>query len=302
MMNWMPSLGSLQAFESSAKLGSFTRAATELHVTQSAISRQIRQLEEMLDVRLFERIHQRVVLTDAGKLYLNDITVLLSGLCDATQRIMACGGTTNLLNLAVLPTFATRWLIPRLPMFLDEHPGVTTNLSTRIAPFDFSSEPFDAAIHYGKNNWAGGVAYHLMDEEIVPVCSPAFRDLHRIRKPADVDNVTLLHQVTRPTAWLEWFRKAGVKDCFPLRGPRFEQFAMISQAAVSGLGAALLPRFLVEEELDSGRLVMIFNHGLHSDTSYFLVLPEQKAETPLIASFREWIIKSANRKGKPRNS
>lgn len=289
----LPTISCLQAFESVARHGSITRAATELSLTQSAVSRQIHQLESLLDVSLFERVRQRVVITDAGKLYLNDVSRVMSGLKDATSRIMACGGKTNLLNLAVLPTFATQWLMPRLNDFLEKHPGVTINLATRLVPFDFGIEPFDAAIHYGSSNWPGAVAHRLVDEITVPVCSPKLKQALRIRKPADLIRMVLLHQTTRTEAWMEWFQIAGVENPHAFRGPRFEQFAMITQAAICDLGVALLPKLLIEDELASGKLVLLFDRPIRSANAYYLVVPESKTSSMLPAAFTQWIISQA---------
>ncbi|HZY63081.1 MAG TPA: LysR family transcriptional regulator [Edaphobacter sp.] len=295
MTTILPSIACLQAFESVARHGSITRAAQELNLTQSAVSRQIHQLESLLDVRLFERVRQRVIITDAGKLYLNDVSKAMGGLKDATSRVMACGGNPNLLNLAVLPTFATRWLMPRLNNFVQKHPGVTINLATRLVPFDFEAEPFDAAIHYGSADWPGAISHHLMDEDTVPVCSPKFEAEQHIKKPSDLARTVLLHQTTRPAAWTEWFEMTKVKNAHALRGPRFEQFTMIAQAAVCDLGIALLPKFLIEEELASGKLVMLFDQALRSTNSYYLVVPESKASSQLTSSFTQWTVTQAKK-------
>jgi LysR family glycine cleavage system transcriptional activator len=300
-MTGLPSIACLQAFECVARRGSVTRAALELNLTQSAVSRQNRQLEDLLDVALFKRIRQRVLLTDAGKLYLNEVTQIMSGLRDATSRMMACGGNTGLLNLAVLPTFATRWLMPRLPDFLQKHPGVTINFATRLVPFDFSKQPFDAAIHYGQPNWPDTAAHHLLDEQTAPVCSPRLLAALRLRKPADLARAVLLHQTTRAEAWEEWLQVAGAADIHPLRGPRFEQFAMIAQAAVCDLGVALLPTLLIEEELASGKLVVLFDRPIRSANSYHLVVPETKSPSLVTAAFTQWIVEKGRQGGNEKN-
>jgi LysR family transcriptional regulator, glycine cleavage system transcriptional activator len=298
-MTSLPSIACLQSFESVARHGSVSRASVELNLTQSAVSRQIRQLEGLLDVALFERVRQRVVITDAGKLYLKDINRVLIDLKGSTSRVMACGGSASLLNLAVLPTFATRWLMPRLSNFLQQHSDVTVNFAGRPTPFDFESEPFDAAIHYGSPNWPGAVTHHLMDEDTVPVCSPKFETAQRIKKPADLARTVLLHQSTRTEAWAEWFEIMGIDNSHPLRGSRFEQFAMIAQAAVCGLGVALLPRLLIEDELASGRLSLLFAHPIRSANSYYVVVPDAKASSPLTSAFIQWIIREAKLGGQP---
>jgi LysR family transcriptional regulator, glycine cleavage system transcriptional activator len=289
----VPSLGSLQAFESIARHGSVTRAAHELNLTQSAVSRQVCQLESLLDVALFERVRQRLVITDIGKLYLNDVQSILVNLHDATSRIMACGGDTSYLNLAVLPTFATRWLMPRLNRFLAKHPGVTVNFATRLAPFDFHQEPFDACIHFGLPAWPGAVCHHLLDEDTVPVCSPRFKKLHRIKRMGDLARVTLLHQTTRIDAWGKWFEDAGIENAYPLRGPRFEQFSMIAQAVVCDLGVAILPRILIQEELTAGKMVQLFECSARNNNAYYLVVPDVKMSLSLVSGFAEWIVAEA---------
>jgi LysR family transcriptional regulator, glycine cleavage system transcriptional activator len=291
----IPTLASLQAFESIARHGSVTLAAQELNLTQSAVSRQICGLESLLDVRLFERVRQRLVITDAGRLYLNNVSSVLAALREATSQIMACGGDTSYLNLAVLPTFATRWLMPRLNRFLEKHPGVVINFATRLAPFDFCQEPFDAGIHYGLPSWPGAVCHHLLDEDTVPVCSSRFRNLHRIRKITDLTRVTLLHQTTRTDAWARWFENAGIENGHPLRGPRFEQFNMIAQAVVCDLGVAILPRILILEELSCGKMVELFDRPTRSNSSYYLVVPENKSSNALISAFTQWLVNEARR-------
>ena len=285
---FLPPVADLLAFEAAARHTSISRAAHELHFTQSAISRQIRQLEDQLGMALFHRVRQRIVLTDAGRLYAADVRAALQQLSGATQRVMAFSGG-GLLNLAVLPTFGTRWLIPRMGDFAQCCPDVTVNFSARSEPFDFALEPFDAAIHFGAPHWAGAVCEYLMQEEVVPLCSPAYRHRHGIESVADLAGVVLLQQSTRPTQWAEWFEHVSGATTQALRGPRFEQFAMIAQAAVSGLGVALLPRFLVEAELASGALVALFPEALRGSDAYYLVYPESRAEAPLVQAFRDWV-------------
>lgn len=296
---FLPPVADLLAFEAAARHASITRAADELHLTQGAVSRQIRQLERQLGLALFHRVRQRVVLTDAGRLYASDVRAALQQFSDATQKVMAISGGRGLLNLAVLPTLGTRWLIPRLGDFALRCPDVTVNFSARSEPFDFAQEPFDAAIHFGAPHWAGAACEYLMHEEVVPVCSPAYRDAHGIERAEALAGVVLLQQSTRPTQWAEWFEQVGVSAPHALRGPRYEQFAMIAQAAVSGLGAALLPSFLVQPEIAAGALVVLFPQALTSTDAYYFVYPESRAETPLLLSFRDWIVAQAHEASAP---
>ena len=293
----LPSIGALLFFESAARHGSFTRAANELNLSQGAVSRQICQLEDHLGVRLFERIRQKVVLTDVGRIYMREVAQILSALGDSTRKVMASGGSTRILNLAVYATFATRWLVPKLTDFLTKNPNVTVRFTARPSQFDFSVEPFDSAIHFGSPVWAGTFAHHLMDEEIVVVCSVDYQRANKIHAPADLTRAVLLHETTRPTAWSSWFRKMAVDAPNAFRGPIFDQFGMIAQAAISGLGVALLPKFLIEEELASGKLLPLFP-VVSSDDSYYLMVPESRADIPLIKAFTEWIVRTAQKSQK----
>lgn len=289
----LPSLSALTAFESAGRHLSFSRAAAELHLTQGAISRQVRQLEESLGLDLFERVNQRVFLTDAGRRYLKDVQRILEDLARATQQAMADAESGGVLNLAVLPTFATRWLMPRLPGFLRDHPGVTVNFSVRLEPFSFADDPLDAAVHHGEPTWPGAVCERLCGESVLPVAAPGFVDAYRIASPTDLAQAPLLHQSTRPTAWRDWFAMMDVDAGPSFRGARFDQFAMIAEAAVAGLGVALVPRFLVEEELRSGRLTVLFDQPLTAGTAYWFVYPEAKAGSALVRAFGEWLKKEA---------
>ncbi|MEN2976421.1 transcriptional regulator GcvA (plasmid) [Tistrella bauzanensis] len=299
----IPSLGALLAFEAAARHESFTRAAAELNLTQSAISRQIRQIEAQLGLALFVRVRQRVTLTDAGRLYLADVRRALGELGEATHRVMALAGRGRILNLATLPTFATRWLVPRLPDFFARHPDISINFATRLSPFDFAAEPFDAAIHFGGPDWPGARGHHLMREVIVPVASPVWRASHAAGLThgrlamADLARLPLLQQSTRPAAWPAWFAMHGIEAPEAMRGLVFEQFAMIAQAAASGLGAALLPRVLVEDELASGRLEVLFDRAVVSDQSYWIVIPDAKAGQPAVETFRDWVLQAAGGDG-----
>ncbi len=287
---FLPSTPDLLAFEAAARHQSVSRAAEELHLTQSAVSRQIRQLEDQLGTALVHRVRQRVVLTDAGRVYAADVQAVLQQLSTSTQKAMAFSSTDGLLNLAVLPTLGTRWLIPRLGRFMALHPEAMVNFSARTEPFDFAGTPFDAAIHFGAPHWADAVCEFLMHEDVVPVCSPTYRDQHPLNTPQDLAHATLLQQSTRPTQWAEWFERVGAPTTMALRGPRYEHFAMIAQAAVSHLGAALLPRFLIEEELAAGSLVALSATALTSTDAYYLVYPEARAQTPLVKAFRDWVV------------
>ncbi|WP_448202483.1 LysR family transcriptional regulator [Azospirillum sp. sgz302134] len=288
---FLPSMSLLSAFEASARHQSFTAAAIELNLTQSAVSRQIRALEDMLGAELFVRERQTVRLTLAGETYAQQVREALQHIATATLNFRANprGGT---LNLAILPTFGTRWLAPRLPGFVAEHPGITVNLTTRLAPFDFQIEQVDAAIHFGMPDWPGAELDPLMSETVVPACSPQLRDRHRFAKPGDLLAAPLLHLVSRPDAWERWFEAMGVTPD-GVRGMLIDQFATVAQAATSGMGVALLPRFLFEAELARGDLVEALDGPVESAGRYYLAWPTNRESYPPLQAFRGWIRKQA---------
>lgn len=285
----LPSIGALVAFESAARHLSFSRAANELHLTQSAISRQIRELETRLGLALFERINQRVFLTGAGESYRQEVARILSGLATATERTMASAGGAEVLNLAVLPTFAARWLVPRLPKFLASHPQATVNFAVRNEPFSFPDSLLDAAIHFGEPTWPGAVCDFLCIEEVFPVAAPALCERLGLQDIAAIALAPLLHQSSRPTAWADWFATESLPAIGAYRGSRFDQFSMIAEAAVAGLGVALMPRFMIETELASNQLVLLTQRPLDAGKAYWFAYPEAKVRSRLVRSFGEWL-------------
>lgn len=282
---YLPPLSWLSAFESVARLGSVTDAAAELDLTQGAVSRQVQKLEEQLGVALFHRQKRRLSVTPAGRAYANEVQKALGGLANATLALKA-NPEGGLLELAILPAFGTHWLAPRLPRFLARHPGVTINLATRTAPFDFSTEKFHAAIHFGQDDWPGTGALKLMEEEVVPVCAP---DLcGGCLTLASLPDLPLLHLETRETAWARWFLEQG-REALPGNGIAFDQFATMLRAAVFGAGAALMPRYLVERELAEGVLVTDPKVPSVSLGAYYLVWPEALRDHPPVVALRHWV-------------
>jgi len=288
---FLPSMSLLRAFEAAARLQSFTAAAAELNLTQGAVSRQIRVLEDLLGAGLFVRERQSVRLTPAGENYAREIREALRRISNATLSFRANpkGGT---LNLAILPTFGTRWLAPRLPRFLSSNPGVTVNLSTRLSPFDFMLDQADAAIHFGSPDWQGAELDFLMNETVVPACSPALLQHYAFREPADLLRAPLLHLVSRPDAWERWFEKYEALTQ-SLHGMLFDQFATAAQAAMSDLGLALLPEFLIQDELESGRLVRALDLPMDSSGQYYLAWPPSRSSYEPLQVFRRWIVQEA---------
>jgi DNA-binding transcriptional LysR family regulator len=289
----LPSMEALMAFEAAARHESFTSAADELALTPSAVTRQIALLEEFVGVPLFNRVKKRVSLTDAGEAYAEQVRQHLNGLERDTLAAMSRQGSGGVLELAVIPTFATRWLIPRLPSFYALHPDVTLNLTTRAEPFLFTDTPFDAAIHFGHPVWSGAIAEPLFGEEMVPVCSPRLLGRAKRLDPAQFERFTLLHQSARPGAWRRWFGAAGVEEFGGMKGPRYELFSMLVEAARAGLGLALVPRFLVLQELKEGVLTIPCDISLRSEKGYYLVYPEKKQGFVLLQAFQAWLAAAA---------
>lgn len=279
------------AFEASARLSSFTRAAEELNLTQGAISRQIKVLEDHLGIMLFERIRQRLVLTEAGNYYAGEIRQTLDSFAAATAQVMSFRARGGILRLGMLPTFGTRWLIPRLPNFFAHNRSVTINFSSHIRQVDFQRDFLDAAIHFGEPDWPGVILHKLTGEELFAVASPKLIKREKIKNPSDLSRITLLVQATRPEAWKSWFDVMGVKEVEPSQALVFEQFAMVLQAAVAELGVALVPKILVQQELEAGELVTLFNKSIHNTKAYFLAYPRERASYPPLVAFRDWLLR-----------
>lgn len=283
----LPSISLLTAFESVIRTGSTLAAAQDLDLTQGAVSRLIQNLESQLGVTLFLRERRRLVPTDHALAYARDVAKALDLISRGSMRVRSStGGGT--LSLAILPTFGTRWLAPRLPRFLAEHPGITINLGTRLKPFDFEEEGYDAAIHYGEQNWAGTGSIKLFDERLVACCAPSFLAKHSFSSARDLIGLPLLQLETRPNAWSSWFSHHGVTENVP-QGMLFDQFAPMIQAVIHGLGVALLPEFLAKPELAEGRLVEILGGSVRGEGSYYLVWPSVGAWYPPLQAFRDWL-------------
>ncbi|MCV2867708.1 LysR family transcriptional regulator [Defluviimonas sp. WL0002] len=287
----IPSISLLTAFEAVCRTGSTLAAARDLDLTQGAVSRLIQNLEAQLGVQLFLREGRRLRPTDRALAYARDVGKALDLISRGSMRLRAgTGGGT--LALAILPTFGTRWLAPRLPRFLSAHPGITINLGTRLRPFDFEEEGFDAAIHFGADSWPGAGAIKLFDERLVATCSPEFLAANPAGDATELTRMPLLQLETRPNAWASWFRQHGV-DGTPAQGMLFDQFAPMIQATIHGLGVALLPEFLAKAELADGRLVAAWGAPVAGEGSYYLVWPRVGEWYPPLQAFRDWLLSEA---------
>ncbi|HEX4570746.1 MAG TPA: transcriptional regulator GcvA [Dongiaceae bacterium] len=287
----LPSLNALRTFEAVARHESFTKAAAELNVTQSAASRLVRSLEAYLEIRLFARASRQIQLTDQGRFYANLVKDALDRIEAGTLELIATRNGVGTLSVGMLPTFGTRWLIPRLSSFQRQHPEIALNLVSSDGPLDFGTQKIDVAIRFGHGSWPDAIAEPLMSEEVVVVCSPALMSgAYPLSDYAALRHHPLMVHTTRPDAWNHWFRSVDVVPANLQWGPSLEHFFMVIQAAVAGLGVALLPRFLIEDEIRRGVLVTPFPVRVTGPGAYYVVSPKAKAELPRVRAFRRWIL------------
>jgi LysR family glycine cleavage system transcriptional activator len=284
----------LRAFEAAARHLSFTRAAAELNVTQTAISHQIRRLEEQLGLRLFVRRRRALELTKEAQQFLPAVGAAFGDLRRATERLLR-GHEKMILTVSCLPSLAAKWLVPRLASFQEGHPGIEVRIATSTRIVDFRREEVDLAIRYGKGRWPGMRADWLMAENVSPVCSPALLTGHRpLRRPEDLAYHSLLHVNLYPDEWLLWLTGAGLPASLA-SGPSltFDLGLMALQAAIDGLGVALGRTPFVAADIATGRLVTPFDIALPSEAGFYIVAPERSAHAPHIAQFRDWLISAA---------
>jgi LysR family glycine cleavage system transcriptional activator len=294
MRRKIPSLQALACFDAAARHQSYTRAAQELALTQGAVSRQLTALEDFVGVALFKRTRHGVTLTERGRDYAAQVAIRLQALEQDTLDVMSTQGSASVLHLAAVPTFATRWLIPRLPDLKRQHPELTIHIETRTRAFMFADTPFDCALFAGTpdqvRQWAGTQAVKLLDEMVLPVCAPSLLQGGASLQPEAIASLPLLQQSTRPDAWRHWFEAQGVSTPLALSGPRFEQFSMTAAAAAQGMGLALVPKLLIEPELARGELVVACDIPLTSSHAYYLVRPEHGDTPAAIQIFLDWLL------------
>ena len=299
MRRKIPALQTLLCFDAAARLGSLTRAAQALSLTQSAVSRQIAALESTLGLRLFERARHGVALTASGADYAARVARQLDALEQDTLDVMTGGAPDGDVHLACVPSFATQWLIPRLPNLAKLHPHLSVHIETRTRPFLFADTRFDAALYAGTpeqvQRWAGTRHDVLLPESVVAVCSPAVLGRRKSLKPSAMADMPLLQQSTRTDAWHHWFAAQGIAAPKALSGPRYELFSMASAAAAHGLGLALIPQLLIEPELARGALVLAHPAPLPESRNYYLVRPDASASQGVASNqFADWLLNRAH--------
>lgn len=295
MARRLPPLNALRAFEASARHLSFARAAEELAVTPAAISHQVRQLEATLGTPLFRRLTRRVVLTEAGLTLLPGLTEGLDRMAAAIDDLRAADEHGRL-TVAVAPSFAAKWLVPRIERFNHANPHIDILIMPGMQITDFRTDGIDVAIRYGRGNYEGLISEALFEESITPMCAPSLvAGEHPLRTPRDLAAHTLIHDdsltVIGPVPdWAMWLRLAGAEDVDTSRGPRFLYSDHAMAAAIDGLGVVLGRRSLATSDIASGRLVCPFELSLPIDFSYYLVRPEAAVARPKVERFREWVM------------
>ncbi|MDR6290801.1 MULTISPECIES: transcriptional regulator GcvA [Inquilinus] len=290
----LPSLNAIRTFEAVARHQSFTHAAAELYVTQSAASRLVRSLETYLDLPLFVRVSRRIELTDQGRFYADLVRDALDRIEAGTMELISTRDGGGTLSIGMLPTFGTRWLIPRLSAFQALYPDIVLNLVSNDGPLDFAAQKIDVAVRFGHGGWPDAIAEPLMSEEVVVVCSPAIMaGRHPLSDFDALEHHRLIRHATRPDAWNHWFRSIDVTPAALHWGPTLEHFYMVIQAAIAGLGIALLPRLLVEDEIQRRALIVPYDVRVTGPGAYYVVSPKAKAELMRVRAFRRWIIETS---------
>ena len=290
-MRRLPPLNAIRAFEAAARRGNFSQAAEELNVTPSAISHQVRSLEDFFACKLFHRNRRNVELTTQSRDLLRSVTQALDQINAASQRMMR-RPEGNLLNISVSATFATGWLVPRISEFHVDHPELEIRMTTAMGSPDFLNSDIDLSITYSRGDFPRGLSsLHLMTEHCVPVCSPGYLHEHGpLSTPADLGRCTLLHVLPRLGQWSNWLHVAGASGVDAERGPKFHSTPLSLEAASSGVGVAISNLEFVEDQLRRGSLVAPFQVEVPSESGYFLVYPEEHANEPKIEVFRHWLI------------
>jgi LysR family glycine cleavage system transcriptional activator len=294
----LPSLNGLRAFEAAARHLSFTLAASELSVTQTAISHQIRRLEGELGIRLFIRQNRALALTPEARDYLPGIRAAFNDLRLATDRLLR-KDDDKVLTISTLASLAAKWLLPRLTDFQEQHPGIDVRITTSTSLVDFQRDDVDAAIRYGRGQWQGLRADWLMADELFPVCSPSLlRGDKPLRQPEDLRGYTLLHTSNANSDdWRLWLTAAGQpSDIARQPGITFDMIFMTIQAAIDGIGVAMGRTSYVQDDIAKGRLVVPFKIALPADAGFYLVSPQGRREAPKLAAFREWMIAATQNK------
>jgi DNA-binding transcriptional LysR family regulator len=289
----LPSTTALACFETAARLGSFTRAAHEMQLTQAAVSRQVIGLETRLDVPLFERRPGALVLTEAGRAFLAEVRPALERIERAAALASALKGRGGRLRLSVASSLCNFWLIPRLPSFTRQHPEITLDMATCIGPADFAGGRLDASLEFGDGQRSDAVCTPVLPLELRPLASPAWVRQHGRRLSMQTPTTALIHQTTVPEAWPGWLAAAGLELPAGPAGPRHDQMSMALNAALTGLGVALLPSFMSDHAVATGQLVPLSRRSWRAARAYHLAVPRNSAPVLAVSTFASWLLAQA---------
>ena len=288
MSRRLPPLNHLHVFETVARVGGFGRAASELNVTQSAVSRQIAVLEDFLGVRLFNRERAGATLTEAGTAYAADIADPFARIAAATARL-SDAGAGEALHVRAYATFSTKWLIPRLQGFKTRYPKVNIRVSSIVKAVDFSREAVDVAIQFGQGHWPGTESRLLFGDLLQPVASPEIARRLGSGGPKVLATQTLLHSYYRRRDWADWLLGAEIDGVDPSGGMIFESSMLTYQAAAEGLGIAIGQPLLLKEEIAGGRLVPLFGPPVQRELGYYAVWPTDRRLSRRVDTFVKWL-------------
>jgi len=289
MRRFIPSLSALTAFEAAATYRNFTRAAENLGMTQSGVSRQVIQLEKHLGIKVFERIGPRLVLTDAGRNYVAEVTRILDDLEEVSIDIVRGGSTRDSLKIGVQDSLASRWIVPKIQAFISRFPEINFTIVPISDDRDFDSQSIDIAVLRGRGAWDDAHAYHLMSEAVAVVAAPALIPLGETIDPNSYDTYPLIQNAHRPDSWLRWIEAKGLSRADTISGPRFAQTSMVIEAARAGVGLAVVPTLMVQDHIASGSLHLPMGGGVPSGLSYFVVYPLKLGVSKPVLDFRDWI-------------
>jgi LysR family glycine cleavage system transcriptional activator len=286
MARRLPPLSALRPFEAAARLESFSRAGEELHITHGAVSHQVRALEEHLGTPLFTRHGKRVTLTAAGRTFAERVRAALDEIARAAEMVRPARGDDRV-TVSVLPSFASRWLMPRLIRFMEANPQIEVNVNASTALADFARDGIDLAIRFGPGPWPGLVCEKFLDDEYFPVASPGMNGGKLPKTPKDLLRVRIMRE--ERDYWQKWFEAAGVPLAEPLEGPLFNDSTYSLQAAARGEGVALARRSIIGEDLERGTLKRLFDIAMPCRESYWFVSPKETTHKRSVKAFRDWM-------------
>jgi LysR family transcriptional regulator, glycine cleavage system transcriptional activator len=293
MQRLQPPLHLLRAFTATARMGSISAAAQSLHLTQSAVSKQVQELERWLGVPLFARVRKRLQLTPAGQRYEQAVRATLSQLETATLDLMSSRGGAGVLHLSTLPTFGAKWLIPRLPLFHAAQPKIQLRFMPYTQGYDFSHSALDCALRYGDGQWPGACADYVVGRELVLIAPMPARGVPSLKKPADIARFSLLQHVSLPHAWADWCQAHGVTSVNPHAGPQLDQYHSLIRAVEVGMGVALVPACLVADEVAARHVSLPLPGSYRTEAGYYFCYPEAKAGFEALVVFKDWLLAQA---------